>query len=432
MNKLWIIIKEVYRKNVRSWSFFWMVFGPILMVVGIGTVVFFIVKNETENSFGELAVIVQQEELAKIVEENNQKNTLIWDYSNVEDAKEALDKGNIDAYLVVKEDNQQIKAQLYKETTGKNIDLSSVEKALDNLQLENLSKQIGLDKQQLASIQKSNVSIENINISESKDGETVETAENDPKVIARKGIAYFSVFIVFMFIMNYSSIISQEIANEKGSRIMEIILSSVDASTHFFGKMIGILLVILTQVVIYGVIYWVLKFVFFDSQILEFLKLPTMDITSLTGDVTDILIYSLGFALLGIMTYSCLSGFLGSLVTKTEDVNKVLSPIMLFAVAGLYIGIFAMQSPNNMLVRVGSHFPLMTPFIIPFRIATETIAGNELVIAFIVSILFSILSLWIASMFYKSNVLTHSDKGIINTLKRSYTLWKSEKKAQQN
>ena len=432
MNKLWIVIKEVYRKNVKSWSFFWMVFGPIIMIVGISAVIYFITQSEMQNNFGNIAVVSQQGELSEIVKANNQKNTLIWDYKDVNSAKDALNNGDIDAYLILNEEQNQVKAQLYKETTGKNIDLKAVEKALDDYQLVQLSKKIGLDKEQLTSIQGSKVQIENINISETKDGKSVETAENDPKVWIRKGIAYFSVFVVFMFIVNYASIISQEIANEKGSRIMEIILSSIDATTHFFGKMLGILLVIGTQLLIYGVIYFIVKFVFFDTTILEFLHLPDVNLTELTGDVSDIILYSLSFAVLGVVTYSCLAGFLGSLVTKTEDVNKVLSPIMLFAVAGLYIGMFAMQSPNNMLVKAGSHFPLMTPFIIPFRIATDTIGGSELLIAFVVSIIFSLLSLWFASMFYKSNVLTYSDKGVINTLKRSIELWKSEKRAQQN
>ena len=133
---------------------------------------------------------------------------------------------------------------------------------------------------------------------------------------------------------------------------------------------------------------------------------------------------------MGVLIYASLAGFLGSLVSKVEEVNKTITPITLFAVAGLYTGMFAMQSPNNIVVKVMSYIPLTTPFVMPFRISTETVAQNELIIAIIISVIFSIVCFWIATIFYRSNVLTYSDKGVINTLKRSFQLWKSDREAQ--
>ena len=75
--------------------------------------------------------------------------------------------------------------------------------------------------------------------------------------------------LLFVFISSYSSIIAQEIASEKGTRIMEVILSSTKAQTHFYGKLTGVILVALTQIFIYGV-----AFVLGYSQLknLDFMK----------------------------------------------------------------------------------------------------------------------------------------------------------------
>ena len=430
MNKLWIVIKEVYRKNVKSWSFLWMILGPIISILIIGLIAYFIGKDEMGQSSGRLAIITDNQEIVQLVEAANEENEIFNDYS-LEEAKQAVVDEKLDGYLTVDE-SKPLKVKFYKAATGSNINLSMIQQSLNEHQLTILAEDIGLSQEELKQLQSSNIKIETINISEDKEGNTKETSSNDPQVFIRKGIAYFVVFVVFMFIMNYASIISQEISTEKGSKIMEIILSSVSATTHFFGKMLGISLVILTQMAIYLVLYLVLEFVFNQMELIKTLGLEYIDFGQIFNDSKGIIGLGFVYALIGIVIYASLSGFLGSLVTKVEDVNKTITPIMLTAVAGLYTGMFALQSPNNIVVRVMSHIPLTTPFVMPFRISAETVNQTEIIISVVVSILFSILCLWIAAVFYKSNVLTYSDKGAINTLKRSYKMWKSEREALQD
>lgn len=430
MNKLGIIMKEVYRKNVKSWSFFWMIFGPILSIVVIGLIIYFISQDEMGQSSGRLAVITDQPAMIQLVEEANEENEIISDLG-LEEAKQAVIDKEIDGYLTL-EASDKLMVKFYKATTGSNINLSKIQQALSAYQLSKVSKEIGLSQADIAKVEESSVNIETINISEDKDGTTKETSAEDPKVFVRMGVAYFVVFVVFMFIANYSSIISQEIATEKGSRIMEIILSSVDASTHFFGKMLGISFVVLTQLLVYGLIYLIIKLVFNQYDLFKELGMEGLDIGPLIASSREVIILGIVYAILGIIIFASLSGFLGSLVAKVEDVNKVVTPVMLTAVAGLYTGMFAMQSPNNIVVRVMSHIPLTTPFVMPFRISSETVSQLEITISILVSIIFSIFCLWLSAVLYKSNVLTYSDKGAINTLKRSFQMWKSEREAQQN
>ena len=428
MSKLAIIIKEVYRKNVQSWSFFWMIAGPIIAIAVVGLIVYFIGKDEMGQSSGRLAIISDQPEIVQLVETANEENTIIKDYT-IDQARQAVIDQKIDGYITIEQKDPFV-VKFYKSTTGSNINLTKIQQALNEEQIKNMAERIGLNQEEIIQLQSSNVNIETINIAESKDGQTKETSSQDPKVFIRNGVAYFVVFMVFMFIMNYVSVISQEIATEKGSRIMEIILSSVSSTTHFYGKMIGVSLVNLTQIVIYIVLFLVLQFVFDQTDLMANLGLEFIDLKQIFAESKGIIGIGTVFALMGVLIYASLAGFLGSLVSKVEEVNKTITPITLFAVAGLYTGMFAMQSPNNIVVKVMSFIPLTTPFVMPFRISTETVAQNELIVAIIVSVIFSIFCFWIATIFYRSNVLTYSDKGVINTLKRSFQLWKSDREAQ--
>lgn len=208
---------------------------------------------------------------------------------------------------------------------------------------------------------------------------------------------------------------------------MEIILSSISATTHFLGKMVGVGLVILTQLAAYVVIFFLVRLVIQQMDFFNFLD--EFDIGYYISNSGNVLALGALYAVIGILIYTSIAGFLGSLVSTTEDVNKMITPIIFTALAGFYIGLYANVSTNNPIVRIGSQIPLFTPFVMPFRIAAETVGSGEIILSFVLSIIFMILCLWFSTVFYKSNVLVYSDKGLINTFKRSFALWKSEKEA---
>ncbi|MGO4941746.1 ABC transporter permease [Ruoffia tabacinasalis] len=422
MNRLGVIIKEVYRKNVLSWSFFWMIASPIIMVGVVLAIGYFVGSSQSDSSVGNIAVIDANAEVQEIIEEVNTGNQIQYDFDRSQ-AEEALQTDDIDGYLLFGDDVSN--PMYYRKTTSKDISLAPFEEALSQYNFVNSSEEMGLTGEQLTQIQNTAVSINSINVSRNEAGEVVEQSAQDPVMFVRIGIAYAVSIIVFIFIMNYVSIISQEIAVEKGSRIMEIILSSVSPTAHFLGKLIGILLVILTQVVIYIGLYFLISFVLRQLNLLD--SFEGLNIGELLQGSSNVVILGIVYAISGILIYTVLAGFLGSLVSKTEDVNKMITPIIFLALGGFYVGMFALNSTNNPLVRITSQIPLFTPFIMPFRVAAETVSSTEIVISIVVSVLFMAFVLWFSLLFYKSNVLIYSDKGMVNAFKRSFALWKSER-----
>lgn len=426
MNKAWIVIKEVYRKNVLSWSFFFMVISPILMIGLFGGFGYLIAQDQMSSSVGEIAVVDADSDIQEIIATQGGESEFIFDLTE-EEANQALNDDEIDGYLVVDQTDESLNGVYYRKPTSKDVNTSLIQQALGNFHLNNVAESMGMSQEQLAQIQSSSVGIETIILQTGDDGTTTETSSQDPTVLVRQGVAYAVSFIVFMFVMTYVGIISQEIAAEKGSRIMEIILSSISATTHFLGKMIGVGLVILTQLAAYVVMFFLARLVVQQLDFFNFLD--ELNIGFYLRNSGNVLALGALYAVIGILIYTSIAGFLGSLVSTTEDVNKMLMPIIMTALAGFYIGIYANISTNNPIVRIGSHIPFFTPFVMPFRIAAETVGSGEIIISFVLSILFMVLCLWFSTVFYKSNVLVYSDKGMINTFKRSFALWKSEREA---
>ncbi|MGY0836161.1 ABC transporter permease [Aerococcus urinaeequi] len=428
-SRLAIIIEEVYKKNVFSWSFVMLLLSPILMVAVVAIIATIIGSATASDSIGTVAIVGVSDQTGKaIANQDNGQNQLIFDQDTAQ-AEAALANEEIDGYLKVDEsDPENIQADFYRSNTGKNISTDGFQNVLEDIQLSNRSESLGLLEEEASYLLDSSVPLHNQTVN--LEAGTTESSQ-DLQSMFRTGVAYVVSFIVFMFVMNYISIISQEIAVEKGSRIMEIVLSSISSNTHFMGKMIGIFLVLLTQVAFYaillGIAFITLMRTPLPPEIQSFLG--NESILTLLGSSSSVLMWSGLLAFLGIITYSVLGAFLGSLVSNVQDVNKMVTPIILLSIVGFYIGMFGLGFSNNILVRVGSQIPFFTPFVMPFRIATETVSTTELVLSVIISLLFSILCLWLSANFYRSNVLTYSDKGLFGTLKQSYNLRQNEKKS---
>lgn len=428
-SRLAIIIEEVYKKNVFSWSFVMLLLSPILMVAVVAIIATIIGSATASDSIGTVAIVGVSDQTGKaIANQDNGQNQLIFDQDTAQ-AEAALANEEIDGYLKVDEsDPENIQADFYRSNTGKNISTDGFQNVLEDIQLSNRSESLGLLEEEASYLLDSSVPLHNQTVN--LEAGTTESSQ-DLQSMFRTGVAYVVSFIVFMFVMNYISIISQEIAVEKGSRIMEIVLSSISSNTHFMGKMIRISLVLLTQVAFYaillGIAFITLMRTPLPPEIQSFLG--NESILTLLGSSSSVLMWSGLLAFLGIITYSVLGAFLGSLVSNVQDVNKMVTPIILLSIVGFYIGMFGLGFSNNILVRVGSQIPFFTPFVMPFRIATETVSTTELVLSVIISLLFSILCLWLSANFYRSNVLTYSDKGLFGTLKQSYNLRQNEKKS---
>lgn len=412
MNKFWVVVGQVYKKNVQSLGFLSMVFAPIVIIAVIGAIIYFV--SDSESGVPEIAVLTDDQQVTSILQSETEQFEVNPDITTAADAEAAIEAEELDGYLVVKEENGVYTGNYTYSPDSQELDTLYLNSLLTTIQQSQRAAELGLEQEDIANLL-TPATLEETRIE--FEGGGITTTESAEDAIRMAG-AYVVGIAVFMFIMTYSSIIGEEIASEKGTRIMEVILSSVSSTTHFFGKLVAIVLICFTQIAIYALLGAIALQVGFVKDLLEGFDISAI----LQGFVGTSLIYFV----LGIVLYAVLAAFLGSLVSKVEDVSKAVTPIVFLSLAGFYAGLFAFYNPTHMVIKIGSYIPLFTSFIMPFRVASDTVTTTGVTVSIVLLIVFVLLTTWLSLLLYRSSVLIYSDAGMFKTMQISLKAMKKK------
>ncbi|MCI1134553.1 ABC transporter permease [Enterococcus gallinarum] len=417
MSKFWVIALDVFKKNVKSISFLIMILIPfialgIIYVVGIFT--------DGMNSADKIAVYANEPAIAQTIAAQKNEDYQFEVVDSEEAGKKQLADEKVDAFLIVTSEADSIKGELLSESSmGQTTELT-VQQLLSGLQASGRAAALGLNQEQVASLSEpANFSKQKVSFTE--DGK-MELGEDNSSI--QYIVSYVGTIILFMFILTYAQIIAQEIASEKGIRIMEVILSSTRAQVHFYAKLTGVIMVALAQLLAYAGIfaisyYWIKDISMVKDVLANF---------SIDGLFDPFLIYSVIFVLLGILIYSVLSALCGSLVNKAEDTAKAIIPVTYLSLAGYMLGlILGGTDPNNIILRVTSYIPFLSSFIMPVRLANDTVGIGGAAVSVAILAVSTLALMLISARMYKSNVLIYNDNGILASLKQSFVLMKNEK-----
>ncbi|WP_342387447.1 ABC transporter permease [Salinicoccus bachuensis] len=225
-------------------------------------------------------------------------------------------------------------------------------------------------------------------------------------------VFYITVIVMFFIVINYASQIGTEVAMEKTSRVIEMIVSSVAPVTHLLAKISAMISVSLTQLVIFIIA------ILIAIQLFDFREIIS-DFGLEANDQTPIMItYSVIFLILGLILYLSVAAMLGSFISRMEDLQQALLPVTMLSLIGFYIAIFNIWSTSdNMLVRISSYFPPFTPFVMPLRAIHEDTGQIPLLIGVAILVVSIILAVLLAASIYRNSVLSTSN-GIFKNLKR--------------
>ncbi|WP_174721435.1 ABC transporter permease [Streptococcus periodonticum] len=400
MKQTLIVIKETYLRHVKSWSFVFMVISPFIFI-GLSMGVGYLSSMSNSNS-NRVAVVSDN---AQVKEALKDTKNLDFDYKNKAAAKKAVKDGDVGGYLLVSEAAGQIKATYFADTS-----MSSATK------IEITQKLMQL--QQVANISQANLSANQVKLlSRAIDFKEKIDEKKEAKKATQTIVATAIGLVLYMILIVYTSSTAQEIASEKGTKIMEVIFSSIKASEYFYGRMAGIFAVILTHVSIY-VIGAVLLLAFSDqiSFVKEFLD-ANPNLMKHLGEAISF--NTIAFITLSVFLFVVLSAFLGSMVTRIEDVGKAVQPVVMLILLG-FLGVTALgNAGDTILLKVGSFIPFISTFFMPFRAINGYANGLEAWISFAISFVFTLGMTVYIGRIYSSLILQTDDIGI----------WKSFKKA---
>ena len=188
---------------------------------------------------------------------------------------------------------------------------------------------------------------------------------------------YVMIFALYIVIMLYGQMVANNVATEKSSRAMELLITSAKPTNMMFGKVIASCVAGLMQLV-----------AVFGTALLMY----TINKTTLSGNTimlaifsipADLFIYLLVFFILGFLIYAFLYGALGSTVSKLEDTSTAVMPITYVFIAAFLIVTISMGSGNvdNLAMKICSYIPFTSPMAMFTRIAMSTVAWYEIAIS---------------------------------------------------
>ena len=395
MRNMWVVMKETYLRHVKSWSFFFMVISPFLFLalsVGIG---FLQGSSMAKNS--KIAVVTT---VPSVEEGLKGTNGINFDYKDEASAQTAIKDEKIKGYLTVDQEDSVIKAVYHGETSLE----SGIKLAVTN-RLNELQYQLNRSAANLSQEQEKRLS-QTVDFTEKID----ESKENKKIVqtIAAAGLGFF----LYMILITYASVTAQEVASEKGTKIMEVVFSSIRASHYFYARMLALLLVILTHIGIYVVGGLAAILLFKDIPILA-----QSGILNHLGEAFSL--NTLLFVLVSLFMYVVLAAFLGSMVSRPEDSGKALSPLMILIIAG-FVGVTSLGAAgDNLVLKIGSYIPFISTFFMPFRAINGYASGLEAWISLAITVVFAVTATAFIGRMYASLVLQTDDLGIWKTFKRA-------------
>ena len=327
-------------------------------------------------------------------------NGINFDYKDEASAQAAIKDEKIKGYLTIDQEDSVLKAVYHGETS-----LEAGIKLVVTNKLNELQYQLNRSVANLSQEQEKRLE-QTVNFTEKID----ESKENK-KMIQTFAAAGLGLFL-YMILITYASVTAQEVASEKGTKIMEVVFSSIRASHYFYARMLALLLVILTHIGIYVVGGL--------AAILLFKDLPIMAQSGILNHIGEAFsLNTLLFVLVSLFMYVVLAAFLGSMVSRPEDSGKALSPLMILIIGGFF-GVTALGAAgDNLILKIGSYIPFISTFFMPFRAINGYANGLEAWISLAITIAFAVTATGFIGRMYASLVLQTDDLGPWKTFKRA-------------
>ncbi len=335
---------------------------------------------------------------------------------NEEQLQDAIKDGAINGYLEFGEmSDSGYPAMSYK--SEKLLDISiteSLQTALQNIRLQTALQDAGLSEGQLAALQ-APIKITTLQIATAgSGGEGKSSAQQGVNM----GLIYFIIIFLFMAIMTSGQLIASEVTAEKSSRIMEILITSVAPLKQMFGKIFGMFLVVLAQVA------------FYVCVILINLSLPhnKSALSSFNIDLSAIdpmiLAYSLIFFLTGFFLFATLYAAVGSIVSRTEDLGQATMPMTFISLAGFYIAMFSISTPDSLLVKVTSFIPLFSPYVMMLRLGLTGVPTWEVLVSIAILLVSIYVAVYISAKIYRTGVLMYGKRPSWKEIRKAMKAYK--------
>ena len=240
--------------------------------------------------------------------------------------------------------------------------------------------------------------------------------------------AYIVAFLLYFMIVLYGQQILRGVMEEKTTRVAEVVVSSVSTDTLLAGKVLGVGLVAITQVVAWvgltlGMLLYLGPILFAKmgpaagASAAAARGLPTDAITSALPTLgTSIVI--LAYFVLGFIFYASLFAAVGAMVSSQEDVQQASMPVMIMLISSVIFMGPILTNPGSPLARVMSLIPFSAPILMPLRMSLMGVPWWELALSLGGVALACVAAIWISARIYRVGLLMYGKRPSFRELAR--------------
>jgi len=425
MNHLSLIIKREYLTKVKNKSFIIMtVLSPIIIIALIAVVGYLSQLNN--NKQRTISILDESGLVESIFKSTENTNYVILNEISLNDAKKQVEKKEQYGLLHISEgktvDQVLEGIKFYSKDTPSITLMEGLESKLERKFTDLKLQEQGVDIEKLKSSE-AKISI----AQESFLGEKTSKIDNVVKLI----FGGLAGYMLFMFIIIYGNMIMRSVIEEKTSRIIEVIISSVKPVQLMLGKIIGTSLAGITQFIIWiilgGVLMTVISAIFginmtemqapqqeLMQQAMES-QGADMKIQSLMSAIyhlplTNLVIMFLLFFIGGYLLYSSLYAAIGAAVDNETDTQQFMLPILMPLILAVYVGIFTViEDPHGTVSTVFSFIPFTSPVVMLMRIPFGVPIWQQVVSVLLLIATF-MFTVWFAAKIYRVGILMYGKK----------------------
>lgn len=326
-------------------------------------------------------------------------------------ARTQVRDGNLDGLLVVKRgDNQDLQFEYVSNDGATSSSVIAVRQAVSSLAISDRLERAGVAAQDRGAIFAP---------------VAFETQAADPNAATRQGddfgarylVAFYFVILSFAAIMNYGNWVAGSVAEEKSSRVMELLITAATPRQLLLGKLLGTVGAALTQ---YGSMIAAVGVGFLLQGVVAKAVLGSGNVDlSVPGLTLPVVIVCLLFFIGGFILYCTLYAAAGSMVSRQEDVQQAGAPLMIAAMAGYFVSFGALNAPDAAWVQIASYIPFVSPYLVSIRAAFGTISAWEVPIIGVILLITIAGAIWLAARIYSAGVLLYGQRLSIREVLRA-------------
>ncbi|UQD51316.1 ABC transporter permease [Bacillus methanolicus] len=417
MNNFWIILFHTFISKLKSKSFVVTTILTLLIVIGLTNMNNIITFFDKDGGKEKVAVL---DETGQLFEAYKQKmNAINKDIklSKIETTKDkAIEDVKNDKYkglLVLSFDKNKLPAANYHTKSISDTALSGdLENGLQQLKTMIASSQMKLSPEQLSKLYEP---------PSFKKTALEENAKTEEELTQARGLVYVLLFVIYFAVIMYSNMIAMEVATEKTSRVMEILISSVSPIKQMFAKILGVALVSLTQLSMLLIVGY-----FSIKENLKSMKGGFFEFFGFEDIQPSTIFYAVVFFILGYFLYATLAAFLGSLVSRIEDIQQFITPMTMIVVAGFMIAMFGLNRPETPFITVTSYIPFFTPMLMFMRVGMLTLPVWEPMLGIVILLITIIVLAIFGARVYKGGVLMYGKSNSFKDIKKALQISKND------